>query len=135
MAATDEGGGRALEHRAYALRREGDAAAALTEYRRAAAMYHADDDPRGEAHAIRHAADILTGMNRLDEADAFYEEALALYDRHGGDDLDVGNAVRAYAVLRDRQGRSSSTMWQRALGLYETVGVAAGIEECRARLA
>ncbi|HEX3466554.1 MAG TPA: tetratricopeptide repeat protein [Candidatus Elarobacter sp.] len=113
------------------MRSDGSVEESMAEYRRAAETYRAEGDPRGEAHAIRHVGDILSTIERLDDADACYLDALALYERHGGDDLDVANALRGYAVLRDQQGLPSSALWRRALTLYEAAGVPAGIEECR----
>ncbi len=67
-----------------------------------------------------------------------YTEALRLY-RATPDvpPLDVANAIRVMAVLRDEQGASSEalSLWEEAGAIYASLGVQAGVAETKARMA
>ena len=126
--------GYAIEREAYELRRSGLRKESLADYRRASEAFRMAGDTAGEAHALRHAADVLSEMGSLEEADDVYRETLELYRTHDSKPLDLANAVRAYAVLLDKRGDDAGALWTRALELYERIGIAAGVEECRQRL-
>lgn len=126
--------GRTIESRAYDLRRSKALDEALGEYRRAAEAYRRAGDRSGEAHALRHAGDILTQRRRLEDAEPYYVQALQLYGACEASALDVANALRAYAVFRELCGADASELWKRAMPLYESAGVSAGADECRRRI-
>ena len=126
--------GSTIASRAYELRRRKALDEAVEEYRRAAEAYGRAGDRSGEAHALRHAGDVLTQQRRLDEAEPSYVRALELYDACDAGALDVANALRAYAVFRELRGADAAELWKRALPLYESAGVSVGADECRRRL-
>jgi tetratricopeptide (TPR) repeat protein len=114
----------------------GDAARPL--YEEAVAIGRELADPLVLAHTIRHLGDIHRDAGRLTGAEPCYHEALALYRSHESTDkLDLANAIRPLAILKDAMGEpeEASRRWQEALNLYEAVGVRAGIDECSAQLA
>lgn len=129
--------------RVHAERQSGNAATAENRLQDAcdhfrAAVEHArrQDDASLLAHALRHLGSALARLDRLPEALACCDEALAIYSSEPRTDpLDLANAQRARAVVRDRAGRDDAARdWQDALQGYEVAGVQAGIDECRARL-
>jgi tetratricopeptide (TPR) repeat protein len=93
--------------------------------------------PLSLAHTLRHAADLLREQKKLGEAESTYAEVLTLYRAHPEyRPLDLGNALRGYALLKSASGDNAAAlaMWREAGALYEVVGVQAGIDESRARI-
>jgi hypothetical protein len=100
--------------------------------------------PTALAHEIRHLADLHLTLGDLEAADARMGDAMELYraaEAEGGGQgdalpLDVANAVRAAAVLRDAQRRTEEarTLWREAGERYAELGLEAGVEEAEARL-
>jgi tetratricopeptide (TPR) repeat protein len=75
---------------------------------------------------------------QLSEADRCLTEALALYRaRPAPPDLDVANALRPTALLREAQGEGDAAraLWIEARTLYHRAGVHPGVEECDRHLA
>jgi len=110
---------------------------ALQHYNEVVSIFRETDDALRLAHSIRHVGDIHCDADHPHLAQPCYEEALALYRRHGSvPPLDLGNAIRSFAVLKDRVGDrdGARVLWTEALDLYKTVGVDAGIEEAVRRL-
>jgi hypothetical protein len=74
----------------------------------------------------------------LDLAEPCYEEALALYRSSGptAPPLDLANAVRPLATLRERVGKPDEAvlLWREARDLYLSVNVRAGVDECSKHL-
>ena len=71
-------------------------------------------------------------------AEPCYLEALSIYRRHERTrPLDLANAIRSFAVLKDEVGAAeqSQNLWQQAHDLYVSLKVSAGIAESAARLA
>ena len=90
------------------------------------------DEPLRLAHAVRHLGDERRKAKRLGEAQACYEEALALYREHeSARILDYANAIRPMAILKRECGAlaEAKTLWQQAGALYGVVGIDAGVEE------
>ena len=84
------------------------------------------DDTLAVAHSVRHVGDILYEARRFQEAEVCYDEALALYDGESQTPpLDLANAIRSLAVLKDEIGEllAAKILWSRARDLYESVGV------------
>lgn len=89
------------------------------------------------AHTVRHLGDVHRDAGRVRDAERCYLEALSLYDsRLDAPILDVANAVRPLAILRELQGRleEAGELWERARDLYAEARIGAGVEECDARL-
>lgn len=89
------------------------------------------------AHAVRHLGQVRHRQRRWDQAKACYREALDLYEK--GDDtspLDHANALRPMALLLEDRGDADAAVdvWREAARLYRAAGVAAGVEECEARM-
>jgi tetratricopeptide (TPR) repeat protein len=110
---------------------------ALQHYNEAVSILRQTDDTLSLAHTIRHVGDIHCDADHHHLAQPYYEEALALYRRHGCvPPLDLGNAIRSFAVFKDRMGdrEGARVLWTEALELYKVVGVDAGIDEATRRL-
>lgn len=111
---------------------------ALEHYLEVATIYRSLDCPLVLAHTIRHAGDILRNQGKLNRAAPYYEEALAIYrSREDTPRLDLGNAVRGYALLKADCGDidEAAKLWREARELYAEVGVKAGIDEADAQIA
>jgi len=96
------------------------------------------DDPLRLAHRIRHLGDAYYYAGRWASADGCYVEALSIYRRHERTPvLDLANAIRSFAVLKDEVGATerSQVLWQEAHDLYVTLKISAGVAESAARLA
>ena len=96
------------------------------------------DDPLRLAHAIRHLGDAYYYARRASLADACYVEALSIYrGREDRGSLDLANAIRSFAVLKDEVGAEDEAqrLWQEAHDLYVSLDASAGIAESAARLA
>ena len=117
---------------------QGNLEAALLAYEEAAALARAQSDPFLLAHTIRHVGDVLCRLGRPTEAEACYTEALALYrNEPNAPRLDLANAIRAMAALKDSLGaaREALPLWEEAHEIYASLGVQAGVAESKARQA
>jgi len=111
---------------------------ARSHYEEAVALLRTSGDRLKFAHTIRHLGDVLTSQQHWPEAGRCYLEALDIYRGHPSPGaLDLANAVRSYAVWMTEGGRreQARALWTEAAGLYESEGIAAGVEECRRRAA
>jgi tetratricopeptide (TPR) repeat protein len=90
------------------------------------------------AHSVRHLGGAYYYAGRAKLAEHCYIEALSIY-RTRGDvrPLDLANALRGFAVLKDEtgEGQEARRLWQEAHHLYLSVHATAGIAESAARLA
>jgi len=96
------------------------------------------DDPLRLAHTVRHLGDAYYYAGRWSLAEPCYLEALSIYRRHENrKPLDLANAIRSFAVLKDEVGAAAEAelLWQEAHNLYVALDVPAGIAESAARLA
>ena len=96
------------------------------------------DDPLRLAHTVRHLGDAYYYAGRASMAEPCYVEALSIYRRHEHrQPLDLANAIRSFAVLKDEVGAAEEAqhLWQEAHDLYVAVNVPAGVAESAARLA
>lgn len=101
-------------------------------YAEAAAIYRELNQPLDEAWVRRHMGINHEYAERLDEAEAAYENALELYRQHSkNDDLDYANAVRYVAVIKMRLGKrdESEVLWREAVERYERCGITEGVAE------
>ena len=104
----------------------------------AVALLRDAEQPLRLAHAVRHLGDIHQDAGRIGQAEPCYDEALALYrDDPRTLPLDLANAIRPLAILKERTGDGALAMslWREAENLYATVDVAEGVAESQARLA
>ena len=107
-------------------------------YEDAVAILRERDEPFALAHAVRHLGDVHFESGQADLAAPCYDEALALYrGRTGAPALDVANAIRSLAVLKERAGDWSGAilLWREAHELYVSTGVTAGVVESERRVA
>jgi tetratricopeptide (TPR) repeat protein len=129
--------GQALTALGKIERALGQGDAALGFYEEAVAIYRAEDDTLATAHALRHVGDIHQDAGRLEQAEPCYIEALAIYRDHGQTPpLDLANALRPLAILKDQKGEVAEALrlWEEARDLYAAVEVSEGVEECSSRL-
>jgi tetratricopeptide (TPR) repeat protein len=113
----------------------GDTARPL--YEEAVAICRTEDDPLQLAHTVRHLGDIHQDAGRLDLAEPCYQEALAIYRSHPKTAaLDLANAIRPFAILRESQGQSAQAigLWTEARDLYGALNVREGVAESTAHL-
>ena len=96
------------------------------------------DEPLRLAHAVRHLGDAYYYARRAAQAEPCYVEALSTYRSHKQTrPLDLANAIRSFAVLKDHVGadEESKPLWQEAHDLYVATNMPAGVAESAARLA
>jgi ATP/maltotriose-dependent transcriptional regulator MalT len=112
----------------------GDGALAL--YQEAAEVARPLGDYVLLAHTIRHIADIQYEMGRPDLAEPAYEEALGIYRGQNPTALELANAVRGMAILKEETGRREEAvrLWQEAHDLYVAANVPPGVAESAKRL-
>lgn len=106
-------------------------------YEEAEALDRGRQDVLSLAHTVRHLGDVHRDAGRTRDAERCYLEALSLYDsRLDAPVLDVANAVRPLAILRESQDRTEEAreLWERARTGYAEAGIDAGVRECDARL-
>jgi tetratricopeptide (TPR) repeat protein len=110
---------------------------ALQHYEKAASIYRTLPDPLRFAHTIRHIGDILRNEGSVERARPCYEEALAIYrDHNETSHLDLANAIRGFALLKEDAGEAAPAMslWQEARELYNAANVQPAVQECDARI-
>jgi tetratricopeptide (TPR) repeat protein len=110
---------------------------ALRLYQEAVSLCRNEDELLLLAHTIRHVGDIHQDMKQQDLAAQCYEEALAIYRSHQEtSNLDLANAVRPFALLKERAGaiHEAKLMWAEARDLYLAAKVPEGVKECSRRL-
>ena len=111
--------------------------AACEHYIQSSEIYRALGNPLKVAHTARHAADVLREQKKLDESENLYGEALEIYRNHAGTSpLDLANAIRGFALLKEDRGHREDAfrLWAEAGKLYEQTGVDAGVEESKRRI-
>ena len=114
-----------------------DFAASRKAYEEAVRLFHDARNPRVLAHTVRHLGDVLQEIGDLTGAEECYGEALDLYRRDAfTGPLELANAVRSAAILRDRLGEKdrASSLWAEARDLYVKADVQAGVTECTRRI-
>jgi tetratricopeptide (TPR) repeat protein len=112
----------------------GRSEAARPLYEEAVSLCRGQSDALRLAHTVRHLGDLHQDAGRLGLAEPCYEEALALYrgSGHTPPPLDLANAIRPLAILRERAGNvvEAAGLWREARDLYLAVNVRAGVAEC-----
>lgn len=136
MCAPDQRFERALAERELGelARHRRDLKAAQAHYEQAVALLQNSPDQLKRAHTIRHLGDVHAELRNWPAAEDCFAEALSLYRGHPSPGaLDLANAIRAHASLKSATGRHEEArpLWVEAGELYESLGIAAGVEECR----
>jgi ankyrin repeat protein len=108
----------------------GRGAAALPFYEEAVSVCREIADPLLLAHTLRHLGDLHHDDGRDDLAEPLYDEALALYRASDAPPLDLANALRGLAMIKD-----TAELWEEAFHLYVATNVQPGIAESALRLA
>jgi len=108
----------------------GRRAEALPFYEEAVSICREIGAPLLLAHTLRHLGDLHHDDGRDDLAEPRSAEALALYRTSDAPPLDLANAVRSLAVIKD-----SSELWEEAFHLYVATNVPPGVTESALRLA
>jgi len=108
----------------------GRRAEALPFYEEAVSVCREIGDPLLLAHTLRHLGDLHHDDGHDDLAEPRSAEALALYRTSDAPPLDLANAVRSLAVIKD-----SSELWEEAFHLYVATNVPPGVAESALRLA
>lgn len=106
--------------------------------RLAVASARRGEDPLRLAHRVRHLGDAYYYAGRAALAEPCYVEALSIYRRHERTGpLDLANAMRSFAVLKDEVGATeqAQSLWQEAHDLYVALKSSAGVAESAVRLA
>jgi tetratricopeptide (TPR) repeat protein len=134
----------ALHQQAQIYRDAGEPERAFAPYHEAIALRRRSGSSAALAREVRQLAELHVSVDDLESADVCMVEALALYrelEREAGGDgdahrLDVANAVRAAALLREAQGRGGEAreLWREAVERYADLGLDAGAQEAEARL-
>ncbi len=132
-----------FDQRADVLREMGEFArnthdlkAAQSHYEQAVTLLRNSADRLKFAHTIRHLGDVHAEQQRWAESDRCFIEALDIYRADpSAPPLDLANAIRSHALLKSETGqtREARTLWIEAGNLYETLGIAEGVQECRRR--
>jgi tetratricopeptide (TPR) repeat protein len=110
----------------------------VLKYKLAVASLRKVDDPLRLAHTIRHLGDAYYYAGEALLAEPCYVEALLIYRRNEHrQPLDLANAIRSFAVVKDEVGAAEEAqrLWHEAHDLYVAVNVPAGVAESAARLA
>ena len=95
-------------------------------------------DPLKLAHAVRHLGDAYNYGRLAALAEPCFVEALSIYRSHEHTQpLDLANAVRSFAVMKDYVGadEEAKRLWQESHDLYAAIDVVPGVAETAARLA
>ena len=110
----------------------------VLKYKLAVANLRKVNEPLRLAHAVRHLGDAYYYARQAARAEPCYVEALSIYRGHEHTrPLDLANAIRSFAVLKDEVGAAEEgqRLWQEAHDLYVAVNVKSGVAESAARLA
>lgn len=99
-------------------------------YEEAVAVCREIADPLLLAHTLRHLGDLHHDDARDDLAEPLYAEALALYRASDPLPLDLANALRSLAIIKD-----TAELWEEAHHLYVATNVQPGVAETARRLA
>jgi tetratricopeptide (TPR) repeat protein len=129
---------RALRGVAQTERDLGRNCEALAPYEEAVLLCRRQKDALFLAHTIRHLGDVRRHLGQHEDAQSCYEEALAIYRREPeANPLDVANALRPFAILREKMGDfdGARAFWREARELYESLGIDAGVAEASKALA
>ena len=115
-----------------------DHAASIGHYEEVVAVLRGLDKPLRLGHALRHLGQVQQESGDIEQAEACYTEALALYREFGAaEPLQLANSVRYLAVAKHETGEAEAAagLWQEAYDRYEALELSAGVAESAARLA
>ena len=106
--------------------------AANETYAEAVELYRKLGVPLEEAWVKRHIGINHEYAERLTEAEKYYDESLALFREHAGDNtLNYANTVRYPAVIKNRVGKrdESRALWEETVRRYENIDAPVGVAE------
>lgn len=118
-------------------RSAGELEAARTLYEEAVLLCRQERHPVLLAHTLRHLGDVHREAGRSPKAETCYEEAIRIYrDQDGTRLLDLANALRSVALLREADGNGGPACecWEEARSIYAKLGADEAAEECSAHL-
>ncbi|MBV9063857.1 MAG: tetratricopeptide repeat protein [Alphaproteobacteria bacterium] len=116
----------------------GELASGADLYGRALPLFRGAGASERGAHTVRHIADVQREAGQFEEAERSYAEAMSIYRQNTEvSPLDIANALRGYALLKEAVGDTASAraMWEEAGELYQSFGVEAGVAESNKRIA
>ena len=130
---------RANELRALgeSARRKRDLAAAQEYYEEATKLLRNSNDQLRFAHTVRHLGDVYVERQNWSSAELCLVEALNIYrGQPSSGVLDFANAIRSYAVLKDKSESAdeSRELWAEAGRMYQALGIPDGVKECKLHL-
>lgn len=98
--------------------------------------YRKSENQRNIAHSVRHLADVQYELNKLEEAEMGYLEALNIYEQIDPNSMHHANALRGYAVLLEKLHRmnQAKATWSQARTIYLSYEISEGVAECDAHL-
>jgi tetratricopeptide (TPR) repeat protein len=82
---------------------------------------------------VRHLGDVYVELQNWPGAESCFIEALNIYRRQPSfHALDFANAIRGYAVLKDKSGRldEARELWAEAGRMYQALEIMDGVKEC-----
>ena len=94
-----------------------DHAASIGHYEEVVAVLRGLDKPLRLGHALRHLGQVQQESGDIDQAEACYTEAVALYREFGAaEPLQLANSVRYLAVAKHETGEAEAAagLWQEA---------------------
>jgi tetratricopeptide (TPR) repeat protein len=118
--------------------RRRDLAVAQQYYEEATELLRNSTDQMRFAHTVRHLGDVYVELQNWPSAESCFVEALSIYRGKSSSHLqDFANAIRSYAVLKDKSGRAdeSRELWAEAGRMYQALGILDGVKECKLHLA
>lgn len=126
---------KASELRALAesARSRRDLAVAQKYYEEATELLRNSTDQLRFAHTVRHLGDVYVERQNWSSAESCFVEALNIYrGQPPARMLDVANAIRGYAVLKDKSGTADEAreLWAEAGRMYQALGIVDGVKEC-----
>jgi tetratricopeptide (TPR) repeat protein len=85
---------------------------------------------------VRHLGDAHQDLDQHGQAESCYREALSLYRAGDSRPLDLANAIRSYALLKECAGQHEEAreLWAEARTLYASVNASGGVDECTSHL-
>jgi tetratricopeptide (TPR) repeat protein len=110
---------------------------AMAYYEEALELCRLEGDQPLLAHTMRHLGQVWMDAGDMEKAEGNLVGALDIYRRFpDASTLDVANAVRPVAILREKLGETEAAqeLWTEAQALYTAAGVEAGVEEAAAHL-
>lgn len=127
-----------LRKLAHVLQDKGETDAALKALTEANDLCAQIEDDYLTAHTLSHLGDVYRAKGLLEEADPVYAEALSYYQNADEvSELDLANALRSMALLREQQNDTAQAIkyWRQAHYYYQATHIQPGVDECNEKIA